>query len=677
VSTLFEPLMLVLMLAATVAMVVVSARAVRIEREEGLASSRIRLVAVSVVCAAVTALILGTLASNLVPPRNAGYSIPLPVEPADPLVAAKLKELEKRKTDLYDEIDRLSAELAKLSPMERDPTFQDARPPWYAFDVGALAHFLVPILVMLGTVALFTLGDPATLLKPGWTGTRDNNPDEQDQALTELDRLSQLAKLGKFREGLQSAGLVDAGRLEKFDRLDWAFLKSYCAVQIAATLAAGDNEQRELLETADRDLETLLEQAPNRGEAIYLQAMALGLLGEREKSLAAFEKASPALPKLAAKLPFAHNESVCLLGLAEDALGRGDADLASKLFDQVTKRGVLVDQVPASLVKVRLLNVRRSFQEENHEEAARGIEAVRKLEGLGAEQRRSIDAICEALETLIAVRAGGPADILRHTEAFLTRNLPSGLPEPDEEIVDEFLEAPATGIDLRFSPEIFRAFLFLQAEAQSKIAAQARAPLTREQVRSIVRPLFRALQFELRQRDILATLGGLYFWFVADGRKKGLQWLEAAASLGAQGRIARRLLENEKARELENSEAMEWFHSTSSRFLQDPTVATHVRQALIEELGRFREFQPLLLDLEMSPDLEPREPTLRLLRERAAYLEKMVAGLANRKSGDIGPQLDELRRDYQQLIAGLDASTDRMAEIERRLVQEVGKIIIS
>jgi hypothetical protein len=153
--------------------------------------------------------------------------------------------------------------------------------------------------------------------------------------------------------------------------------------------------------------------------------------------------------------------------------------------------------------------------------------------------------------------------------------------------------------------------------------------------------------------------------------------LEAAASLGVEGRIARRLLEQARALEIERNDAMEWFRSASSRFLHDPTVATQVRQALIEELGRFQEFQPLLLNLASSVDLEPREPSLRLIRERAGYLDKMVANLSDRRGDNIGPRLHELRDDYKQLIASLDASTGRMAEIERRLVQEVGKIVLS
>src|SRR5207247_2307287 len=106
---------------------------------------------------------------------------------------------------------------------------------------------------------------------------------------------------------------------------DWAFLKSYCSVQLVATGKVEDPERRGLLETAVRDLVTLREQAPNRGEAVYLLAIAHGLIGDEQEALEAFEQAKGLVPGQAAKLPFAHNESVCLLNLAEERLGQGDA----------------------------------------------------------------------------------------------------------------------------------------------------------------------------------------------------------------------------------------------------------------------------------------------------------------------------------------------------------------
>jgi hypothetical protein len=678
VSSLFELLMLWLMMAIMVAMVVLSTRARRLERTEGLASSSRRLVTVSVLCLVVALLVLSSTASTVFPRQQTSVSESSSLaEPTDPVEIAKREALRKRKSELYEEIDRLDAEIARLSPVLEATATEKGNRTWYSFDVRPLAHFLVPILVMLGTVALVTLGDPTTLLGGGWTDDRPENSSETQQALANLDRLSHLADTGQYQEGLRAADTVEVGLLEKFDRLDWAYLKSYCAVQIAALDATEDSEKRALLDVAVRDLDTLLEQAPNRGEAVYLLAMANGLASKWQAALDGFSGAASLLQGQTSKLPFAENESVCLLRLAEEALGKADADEAARLFDQVTKRSVLVDRIPTTLVRVRLLNVSRSLRQGNHEEARQGIDAVRKVEGLDPEQRRGIETVCDALETLIAVREGDPPAILRHTESFLTRHLPPGLPDPDEEIVEEYLEAPVSGMALRLSPEVFRAFLFLQAEARSKLAAKSGRPPTEAEVKQITRPLFRALQFELRQRDVLATLGGLYYWFVPDGRRKALEWLEAAVSMGVEGRIARRLLEAARSLELEHQEALDWFRSASVRFLHDPTLAKPVRQALIEELGRFQEFQPLLIDIESAVEPEPREPTLRVVRERAGYLEKTVADLAARKADTVSPRLKDLLKDYKGLIAILDDSTGRIAEIESKLVQEFGRNVMS
>jgi hypothetical protein len=260
---------------------------------------------------------------------------------------------------------------------------------------------------------------------------------------------------------------------------------------------------------------------------------------------------------------------------------------------------------------------------------------------------------------------------------FLDSHLPANLPEPDEGIADEYLDTPLAGVELQLAAEVYLAFLFLKAEVAARMAARQGAGLSAAQVAEVARPLFRALQFELRQRDVLAVLGGLYYWFVPEKRRKALDWLEAAIDMGADSRVARRILERSRQVEMENREALEWFRSTAVRFLHDPTVRSHVRQALVEELGRFQGFQALLLDLDPKIDLEQREPTLSLLRERASYLDKMVADLAARKADAVTPQLGRLRQDYAQLIATVDASTHQMADIEKQLMQEIGKTVLS
>ncbi len=160
-------------------------------------------------------------------------------------------------------------------------------------------------------------------------------------------------------------------------------------------------------------------------------------------------------------------------------------------------------------MKVRLLNVRAEPPRRAiTRRPPSGIEAVRKLEGLDAEQRRGIEAICDALETLIAVREGDPPAILRHTDTFpgpapASRVCPSPTRRSSRSTSNRPLRASTCGSRPRSSG--------LSSSSRPRPGARSPrsrgSPLTDDQVAWIARPLFRALQFELRQRDILAALG--------------------------------------------------------------------------------------------------------------------------------------------------------------------------
>jgi hypothetical protein len=247
VSSLFELLMLWLLLGGAIVLVVLAARARRLEREEGLASSQKRLVAVSGIAAAIGFLVLGATVAPLLP-RTATSPAPKLAELPEPRVAARLAELKAKKAALYDELDRIDAELEKLVPPGETPA-EPPRAPWYAVGLGPLAHNLAPLLLIAATVCLFALGDPSTLFRPGAFRGRDRDA-EQERAGSGLDRLSHLADTGQYREGLAAAAAVDAGQLDRFERLDWAFLKHYCAVQIAAAAETEERERLELLEAA-------------------------------------------------------------------------------------------------------------------------------------------------------------------------------------------------------------------------------------------------------------------------------------------------------------------------------------------------------------------------------------------------------------------------------------------
>ncbi|HEX8118818.1 MAG TPA: hypothetical protein VF521_16190 [Pyrinomonadaceae bacterium] len=292
------------------------------------------------------------------------------------------------------------------------------------------------------------------------------------------------------------------------------------------------------------------------------------------------------------------------------------------------------------------------------------------------EQRLQIEIISSAFNARVALREEDPERTLALTTAFIDRHTPPGLPKPDEEAADETLGSPVAEGDLPFPREVLRGFLFLQAVALCKLEARKGATLTERQVEKLSESLLRGLQFEPRQRDLLAALGGLYYWFRKDRRKKALEWLEAATLMGVVSRIVPKILEHDRQFEMERREALDWFRSASARFLRDPTLAGEVRSALVEELGRFQEFEPLLISLEQKPDLEQEEPTLETLKERARYLAQLVADISRTgRQAERQADLMQLRNQYLSSLEILERTTQNMTEMEQRVVKELGKTL--
>src|SRR4051812_46525478 len=114
--------MLWLLLAASVVMLALAVRARRLERAEGLATSRKRLAAVGAVCGAVAVLVLGATAVALLPPRAVRtVPSPGPAGPTDPAVAARREALEEKLAKLRGEGQAAPAENARYSPRAAAP----------------------------------------------------------------------------------------------------------------------------------------------------------------------------------------------------------------------------------------------------------------------------------------------------------------------------------------------------------------------------------------------------------------------------------------------------------------------------------------------------------------------------------------------------------------------------
>jgi tetratricopeptide (TPR) repeat protein len=535
--------------------------------------------------------------------------------------------------------------------------------------LGAVA--IIALFLLIGFVVLLTGGEVQTLFPEGWLRSRRRSENHENLE-RDLQRLTSAVWQKDYARGLAIAERMPEKNLSNFDRLDYLFLRAYCAIQLLYGESAEESAEKRLKLNGDaiKDLERVVEEAPRRGEAAYLLGLAYGITDRNAEAVAMFEQSQEILKRH--ELPFAHNQSVCLLRLAEVSLSEGNTEQAENYFGRVTNLRKLADSVVESRVRIGMIDLQNAVSKKEMGLAASALERLEGLRELKPEQRLQIEVIQAAFSAQIALRADDAAQALEQAKKFLEKHLPSNLPQPDEEVADETLGLYILEQELPFPREVFRGFLFIQAVALCKLEARARAMLSEAQVSKLSEPLLRGLQFDPRQRDLLGALGGLYYWFRKDKRQKALDWLEAAAMMGVSGRIVHKILEHDRLIEMERREALDWFRSASARFLRDPTLAGEVRRALIEELGRFQEFEPLLISLEQRPELEPTEPTLEVIKERARYLAQLVTDVARRGQADRQARLAQIHTDYSACLETLERTTENIATLERRVFEELG-----
>ena len=152
-------------------------------------------------------------------------------------------------------------------------------------------------------------------------------------------------------------------------------------------------------------------------------------------------------------------------------------------------------------------------------------------------------------------------------------------------------------------------------------------------VAAIAEPLLRALQIQPRDRDFLAAMGGALLLAWPELRLKAREWIEAAVTMGVASEIAKLILAHDREVEEERRGVLDLFRSTSAKFLRDPSLSAELRDALVDELGRFQEFEPMLISLQGRPELCPARADLNVLRERAGHLAALTreCGVAARR----------------------------------------------
>ncbi len=98
---------------------------------------------------------------------------------------------------------------------------------------------------------------------------------------------------------------------------------------------------------------------------------------------------------------------------------------------------------------------------------------------------------------------------------------------------------------------------------------------------------------------------------------------------------------------------------------------SEVRRALIEEIGRFQEFEPLLISLESKPEYEPEEPTLTIIQERGRYLSRLVAQYEQRGDIERRKRLAEIYASYTEAVSAIESKSEQIKRLEQNIFHEL------
>lgn len=664
-----------LLAAIGVALAGLSTRAYLLEKREGLRRSSLRC-ALSI---AIAVGILGVAVFQTVFNQPSAPTAPVAEKRThDKATQDKIDALKHDISTIEDQLAKKQAELEALDPTEAVIEGPGAPAQW---------PLMVAISLMLFAFGALALGDLQTLLP----GKAKPAPEPEAPAQTPgspeaaakpepatLPNLRNHALNGRYKEGLAMAARMNEGALHKLEVLDFLYLRAFCNVMVVAEggTTVTHQDRADKLAAAAKDLASLLELAPHSAEAQWLSGYVKAKAGEWQPALDTFRAAKGNLEGNNASEV---NESVCLLMLAEQKLAAADNEGATKLFDEVTQLGVLAGQIPVAMVTHRILTVREHVKAGKYAEAAEGIARIRAVEGLDEASQRATAVACDVYDVAIHYKSGELDKALAATREFMGRWLPKQLPDVEDQAADEFLLPAIDKAQLPLPADLYRGLFFLDAVVRVDLASRKGAPLTPDEVDIIATDLLRALQFQPRHRESLAALGALYLAYRKDRTEKALAWLDAAITMGVRSPRARALLSEARRAEQERKELLQLFRSASSKFLSDPQVGVSVRKALIEELGRFDEFRPVVLDLQESGALEAApngEITVTALRERAQFVGGVASEVVRRAEPAAVQKLAEIHRELTSLANNVETSSTRIAALERQVMEQLGRIVL-
>lgn len=622
-------------------------RATRVEKAEGLAPStrRLGIAALAAVLTGALAVYASTLGAD--PPS---WEARPADDPKTAEARSRLADLQAKQTELQKEIDDLVVRIGAPKEVTREDLEKKRAETQLLLLQGSL------LVMLLGLGAVFFLGDPRTLVMKRRKPEGPGDP---------LDAMARACAGERWDEAMRAAATIEEGKLEGLDLIDFLYLRG------VAELSTGEHDD------AQRDLGRVAALAPNMLEAHWALGAAY-FAGEKFGEAAAAYARAAELDDAGA-FPTKKARGAALVRHGERRLAEADVDAATKCFDEVTQLGVFTREIPAVLMSHRLATILGDLRAGKLAEARAGIALVRGAESgddLDPERKRVAEVTCSVYEMRLLHEEGDHGRILQKLPVMLAAWQPAGLPEPTEEAADEYLFAAVDPEKLEPRAAVFRASWFLLAVAEVRDRLERQSSLGPADVATIAKHLFRALQFEPRHREVLAALGVLYYLFEPTRREKAIEWIDAAVAMGTTSTIARRLLELDRSRESERTALLAHFRGAATRFLGDAMVDPKVRAALLEELGRFSDFRPVLVDLDDQTEIGHEAPTLAALRERVQYIQGVAATAESRMPPDTTRALRAIRDEYDAVVNTLELSASRVSDLERRVMEEVGKMVL-
>lgn len=595
-------------------------------------------------------------------------------------------EIEKQKQPIEDEISTINKEIKQLQPVEKktinEPTkvklnVPNSNTPWWTL-------FGLAVLIFQFLTMIFA-DDPHTLfleIRQWFRGKKNEEQEKQYQEnLIWLDQLAEAAQNDQYKRGLELAEKINLVFFDDLEKIDYYYLSAFCGLQTLlrryTTPESGfpSLDDKKKLALIEKDINALLGIAPRLSEGEYLFGLLKMLQEDYSLSIEYFDKAQAS--GLSDKdADFEHFISTCCLHLASKQLSEGKGDEADALFNRVISIGVSADRVPAILLENRLLQVRRHYTDRNFNEAWQALEAVQQVGGLNEEQARSLAAIIGAVEVMLLDAENKHNQAAASASTFLEKWTPSDIPQPDDHTAEEFLFPVVQEDALPFASEIFRGFYFLGATLQLQVAQQSKS-LTPLQAEGIAHSLQRALQFSPRHREVLAALGILYFYTKPEKRSKALAWLEATISMGVFHPLVIQLVESEKSREDRRTKVLDQFLSLSVERLLSRDISNQMRKALLDEWGQFKDFQPALQEIQTvtPPDLSA-TLTLQAVINRAKYLKNFAAEIETKELTEATPHFKQLQTEYEQLTHHFQHQLYKLSELEKNILQEIGRQVL-